>query len=96
MEIALDAINKLVAYDYLRGSSSVASLSGGQGSVRRANSSADADNADDDSSAVGGTLMDLIIRTVCNCIEQPEDGVQLQVRIWAIRPLIVSGMWTSV
>lgn len=77
MELALDAIQKLVAYGYLRGTSTVA----GGGGLRRSSSGGDVEGGEPEEGGAGGAviLMDVIIQTICSCNEQQEDNVQLQV-----------------
>ncbi|EWM27144.1 brefeldin a-inhibited guanine nucleotide-exchange protein 1 [Nannochloropsis gaditana] len=86
MEAALDAIQKLVAYGYLRGTAIVTFSGPGSAGLRRpagaarvegATSGGDGTGADGENGAA--ILMDVIIQTICDCNDQSEDAVQLQV-----------------
>lgn len=80
MELALDAIQKLVEHGNLRGTSTVA-VSPPQGSPdTRRSQSQEIEGGDDDGSAPSILLMDVIIKTICSCNEVQDDNVQLQVR----------------
>jgi len=86
MEAALDAIQKLVAYGYLRGTATV--IFAGTGSAGL-HCSGSAPAGEGGLSAAGATraegeetaaiLMDVVIQTICDCNDQLEDTVQLQV-----------------
>jgi len=86
MEAALDAIQKLVAYGYLRGTATVTFAGPGSAGLRQTGSAsagegglsaADAAGAEGEETAA--ILMDVVIQTICDCNDQPEDTVQLQV-----------------
>ena len=88
MEAALDAIQKLVAYGYLRGTSTVTFAGPGSTGLRRSGSAASTTTSSSDLSGVevgadgeetAAILMDVVIQTICDCNDQPEDAVQLQV-----------------
>jgi len=77
MELALDAIQKLVEHGNLRGTSTV--LVGAQGVNEAAR---DLEPVEDDStSSPTVLLMDVIIKTICGCNEVQDDNVQLQVSV---------------
>lgn len=85
MEAALDAIQKLVAYGYLRGTSTVTYASPPPPpSTGRAGAGAGAEEGEgaggEQGSAAPAVLMDVVVQTVCECCsEQQEEAVQLQV-----------------
>lgn len=90
MEAALDAIQKLVAYGYLRGTSTVTYASLPPSTGRAGAGAGVATGAEEGEGAGGGeqgsasaapaVLMDLVVQTVCECCsEQQEEAVQLQV-----------------
>ena len=78
MELALDAIQKLVEHGNLRGTSTVAVGTHGPPEPR----STDMEAVEDDPNASPTVLlMDVIIKTICGCNEVQDDNVQLQVSL---------------
>lgn len=75
MEEALDCVQKLIAYGYLRGTASgpASPADGGDGDDAASAASSEAD------AAPGGSTMDGIVATICGCDDFDDDGVQLQV-----------------
>jgi hypothetical protein len=92
MEIALDCIQKLIAFGYLRGTAAVdRTLYPTDGGAPKGNDAFDAPSSSGSGSAEAAAvasakqqnsrrLIDLIIETICECSTFQDDGVQLQAR----------------
>ncbi|KAJ1448863.1 hypothetical protein M885DRAFT_537575 [Pelagophyceae sp. CCMP2097] len=74
MQEALDCVQKLIAYGYLRGATRGASASEEEDTSETASTSSKSTMAE-----VGKSSMDAIVATVCGCDDFDDDNVQLQV-----------------
>mgnify|MGYP003316884251 CR=1 FL=1 len=90
MEEALDCVQKLIAYGYLRGTASgpASPADGGDGDDAASAASSEGD------APPGGSTMDGIVATICGCDDFDDDGVQLQV-IKALLTAVTCLLYTS-
>ena len=90
MELALDCMQKLIAYGYLRGSSSIdrtmypldTAAKGDAPDGASASAGAGAGASPAAARSTNRKLIDMIIETIYECSTFQDDGVQLQVRRW--------------
>lgn len=75
--VALDVIQKLIAYGYLRGDVARAPVAKPEGAD--AASAEGGDEAADAAEAATVPLIDVVVETICACNDFADDGVQLQV-----------------
>ena len=74
MEVSLDCIQKLIAYNYLRG----------EIKIENPNKDANESKEDNDVRSIQRTMMDDIIEVICSCNDSQDDNVQLQVTNYLI------------
>lgn len=76
--VALDVIQKLIAYGYLRGDAARAPVARAEGSDAAAVAEGGSEAADAPEAATV-PLIDIVVETICACNDFADDGVQLQV-----------------